>query len=123
TFFITTICAAFWGLSPLARGNPSGEFVQSAGNGPIPARAGEPLMLDHILSHSRAYPRSRGGTVMNRDGLNVLTGLSPLARGNRMNQPTALGLLGPIPARAGEPQAQSAQAAASGAYPRSRGGT
>ena len=51
------------GLSPLARGNPITETVDGAIQGPIPARAGEPLHDLVTLDAMRAYPRSRGGTM------------------------------------------------------------
>ena len=50
------------GLSPLARGNPPLVEPAVAGQGPIPARAGEPSASSSEVRSSRAYPRSRGGT-------------------------------------------------------------
>ena len=70
-----------------------------------------------------AYPRSRGGTgtivAVGRHG----GGLSPLARGNPIQQHRHIGVLGPIPARAGEPKSWRRMEPAPWAYPRSRGGT
>ena len=90
---------------------------------PIPARAGEPQLGGWRHLGRRAYPRSRGGTVIADWTVSCAAGLSPLARGNRRH-PEALALqLGPIPARAGEPPATCWRATACRAYPRSRGGT
>ncbi len=50
------------GLSPLARGNPPNTLGGFISAGPIPARAGEPLMPRARPLLPRAYPRSRGGT-------------------------------------------------------------
>ena len=51
------------GLSPLARGNHPSTGCQLRSAGPIPARAGEPCRLIAAMRVSRAYPRSRGGTL------------------------------------------------------------
>ena len=72
-----------WGLSPLARGNPNAIVKQRIAIGPIPARAGEPKAIAPRRRRVRAYPRSRGGTVVTLTPLKPSTGLSPLARGNR----------------------------------------
>ena len=50
-------------------------------------------------------------------------GLSPLARGNRLQVPGDRLPQGPIPARAGEPHRRAEEGEAVWAYPRSRGGT
>ncbi len=50
-------------------------------------------------------------------------GLSPLARGNRMAVADVEVVMGPIPARAGEPFMLTWFYWSYGAYPRSRGGT
>jgi len=95
--------ACITGLSPLARGNPWTQGFGGTHHGPIPARAGEPYHSKYILWSDWAYPRSRGGTGLWPDNLPKGQGLSPLARGN----PTALMMqkmmMGPIPARVGEP--------------------
>ena len=91
------------GLSPLARGNLLLFTTLRENSGPIPARAGEPLLAPRCLREARAYPRSRGGT--------------------RKNDCHAPHISGPIPARAGEPAAGGAAADPAWAYPRSRGGT
>ncbi len=50
------------GLSPHARGNQHVHWVVAAGQGPIPACAGEPWSTSWHSQKSRAYPRMRGGT-------------------------------------------------------------
>ena len=52
-----------WGLSPLARGNLHSPRVTRWQQGPIPARAGEPLKQLRKWAATWAYPRSRGGTA------------------------------------------------------------
>ena len=52
-----------------------------------------------------------------------ISGLSPLARGNRFRKTGLQMLPRPIPARAGEPSPLGSAALQPGAYPRSRGGT
>ena len=111
------------GLSPLARGNP-----QINGNtlhfvGPIPARAGQPQTPSSRRPESRAYPRSRGATNARGSVLRDMTGLSPLARDNRVRPEITDPRRGPIPARAGQPRSHRAHALHCGAYPRSRGAT
>ena len=71
----------------------------------------------------RAYPRSRGGTQNHGFRIRYRQGLSPLARGNRGLFKFNEVLLGPIPARAGEPGRPGLCTSARRAYPRSRGGT
>ncbi len=92
-----------WGLSPLARGNPSAMALYSASVGPIPARAGQPMQHQQESWLRRAYPRSRGATVPMSLAGGWPLGLSPLARGNRLVRDQIGLALGPIPARAGQP--------------------
>ena len=91
------------GLSPLARGNLSGQHLRAMRKGPIPARAGEPRRPSISQAPTRAYPRSRGGTMMCSMPAEAGGGLSPLARGNLNPGPHEHLGDGPIPARAGEP--------------------
>ena len=90
------------GLSPLARGNHVGLHVAQRDPGPIPARAGEPVVSGPLHSSFWAYPRSRGGTSLLFSEGHFPSGLSPLARGNRSS---------------------SLASSRATAYPRSRGGT
>ena len=111
------------GLSPLARGNLTQNTPRPASTGPIPARAGEPPSVFSTGAFFWAYPRSRGGTRLASLSKWFKMGLSPLARGNHSGLAHSSGLMGPIPARAGEPQDRQRILGAFWAYPRSRGGT
>ena len=111
------------GLSPLARGNPSGEAADQTAPGSIPACAGEPLQVSWCVLTERVYPRLRGGTRSDRELKVHQRGLSPLARGNRAYKPSNDVHWGSIPACAGEPPTQQEQRSVSRVYPRLRGGT
>ena len=111
------------GLSPLARGNRALNRRASGTCGPIPARAGQPRSISARAACTRAYPRSRGATFGERSRMERATGLSPLARGNRADQPGRPGGGGPIPARAGQPCHNHPFNNPVRAYPRSRGAT
>ena len=111
------------GLSPLARGNPAGFDVVGVDTGSIPARAGEPINHDDCEDMPPVYPRSRGGTVQTIGPRFHDDGLSPLARGNRLDGVSRLPRIGSIPARAGEPFPTCACSGIGSVYPRSRGGT
>ena len=71
----------------------------------------------------RAYPRSHGATAITFQGICRLTGLSPLARGNRAWPNTPGPRSGPIPARTGQPNEMIRAITAARAYPRSHGAT
>ena len=75
--------ADFNGLSPRTRGNPTGEEYGGGHKGPIPADAGEPLLMSQKRKFHRAYPRGRGGTFSRRAKSASFKGLSPRTRGNR----------------------------------------
>ena len=94
---------ALWGLSPLARGNPTDEIPHLMRPGPIPARAGQPENGDGKLLPLGAYPRSRGATKEYAGRIWYDEGLSPLARGNRIGAAHDSAARRPIPARAGQP--------------------
>ena len=111
------------GLSPLARGNQVADGVTKLFDGPIPARAGEPCSHRLRPLSCWAYPRSRGGTTDQGFMVTGGEGLSPLARGNQFVCIGTHGVVGPIPARAGEPTLRKPCKNAFWAYPRSRGGT
>ena len=111
------------GLSPRARGNRQGACKRIADWGPIPASAGEPPPKSSAARPLRAYPRERGGTVTFLRHPQRCAGLSPRARGNPPWWRPAAGLLGPIPASAGEPRGAASSCRPGGAYPRERGGT
>ena len=111
------------GLSPLTRGNRRHRPQQHPEPGPIPAHAGEPITKRNWRTSQRAYPRSRGGTIIGKISIDLILGLSPLTRGNQGCGIPAPSVRGPIPAHAGEPTPPRWTRATSWAYPRSRGGT
>ncbi len=74
-----------------------------ATNGPIPASAGEPLVVERGELAQGAYPRERGGTTTIDSLAAGDLGLSPRARGNREAHGGRVRVQGPIPASAGEP--------------------
>ncbi len=78
-------------------------FQNGLAQGPIPARAGEPVKPNMPPEQFRAYPRSRGGTCSLLPPAAAAMGLSPLARGNHLVAIEIWSRRGPIPARAGEP--------------------
>jgi len=120
---MTALSSMNWGLSPLARGNLAALANPDGGEGPIPARAGQPHLTTVCPSWSRAYPRSRGATFDEQKIIAVEGGLSPLARGNLAQPDARLDPGGPIPARAGQPSPRPTAPSWRGAYPRSRGAT
>ena len=91
------------GLSPLARGNRARIKRNPPGQGPIPARAGQPSVTAEDLRALGAYPRSRGATRNLPARGSKPEGLSPLARGNLGAAGHGHQVGGPIPARAGQP--------------------
>ena len=120
-------------------------FMQ-AGNrvhGPIPARAGKPSRPAMFSFVVWAYPRSCGETCQRFIRVAYTQGLSPLVRGNRVDEnqrqpargpiparagkpillPPSRLVTGPIPARAGKPVASDLNRSATRAYPRSCGET
>ena len=76
-----------------------------------------------MANNQRAYPRSRGATSTWCFSNGLLSGLSPLARGNRAEFLVQRARVGPIPARAGQPACRSGRGWCWRAYPRSRGAT
>ncbi len=91
--------------------------------GPIPACAGEPLWRCWRQRFGWAYPRMRGGTLIDDCTVSSRPGLSPHARGNHIPAIQRPPVPGPIPACAGEPVSASIHGLDLGAYPRMRGGT
>ena len=91
------------GLSPRVRGNPSCA---------APSR-----------SPPWAYPRACGATRRKRATTPWARGLSPRVRGNPFGDCAGCGVMGPIPARAGQPARGSGAPLGRGAYPRACGAT
>ena len=69
------------GLSPLARGTPSGLISLLRGIRFIPAGAGNTCVSKRSAGHRAVYPRWRGEHWSSNRIWNIQFGLSPLARG------------------------------------------
>ena len=111
------------GLSPLARGNPRAPRPYPRCGGSIPACAGEPQPEPATAAPFGVYPRLRGGTQLITGEAKRGGGLSPLARGNPLSMRQSCGVVGSIPACAGEPRSGCRQRFCARVYPRLRGGT
>ena len=98
------IARRYWGLSPLARGNPAPPARREQGRGPIPAGAGKPAPSVKKRRTAWAYPRWRGETRRPLGIAEFPKGLSPLARGNPGELIARSDESGPIPAGAGKPR-------------------
>ena len=110
-----------WAVKRLAR--RAALVIQDRFHGPIPARAGQPPPIGCNTCAPRAYPRSRGATCLIPRNSSIESGLSPLARGNRLCARVLTAVMGPIPARAGQPGVCEYRPRFGRAYPRSRGAT
>ena len=75
------------------------------------------------IATSGAYPRAGGGTPSRHARSRFMAGLSPRGRGNHREQEVDARVVGPIPARAGEPPGCGARRRCPRAYPRAGGGT
>ena len=111
------------GVSPRERGNRAVPPARLPRRGCIPARAGEPALLDRRFGVSRVYPRASGGTFSASTLPIPRRGVSPRERGNREAAAAHLPDLGCIPARAGEPRLCRGAYARNRVYPRASGGT
>ncbi len=69
------------GLSPHARGKRLSAKTADGFSGPIPACAGETAMRICALGPTGAYPRMRGGNLIDAPMCKRCSGLSPHARG------------------------------------------
>ena len=87
----------------------------------IPADAGNSPVPGHMCNTYPVYPRSRGELLLYRDYRRGIVGLSPLARGTRLRLANILMRIRFIPARAGNSQPDTNNAALRAVYPRSRG--
>ena len=111
------------GLSPRVRGNQVRMVLEALGVRSIPARAGEPRLMDLQAMNQRVYPRACGGTFQGRQVTQMRIGLSPRVRGNPPSIMTYSGSYGSIPARAGEPFPAGDGYPPTPVYPRACGGT
>ena len=115
------------GLSPRVRGSQVVLAVWQAGEGSIPAGAGEPAEPTHARLASRVYPRGCGGATSVSIASAGLKGLSPRVRGSLGALADEHAHSGSIPAGAGEPRAALAARSwaaswAARVYPRGCGG-
>ena len=92
------------GLSPRVRGNRRRRTKIAPDAGSIPACAGEPSQSRLPQEPSWVYPRVCGGTSRTSSRSASRYGLSPRVRGNLKQGFAAVGMLGSIPACAGEPR-------------------
>ena len=111
------------GLSPRVRGNQGAARGGGAGQGSIPASAGEPRSWSSARLPGRVYPRECGGTRAWPQPTAAPWGLSPRVRGNHRRHQRTRMLDGSIPASAGEPGSRRSPGEASTVYPRECGGT
>ena len=110
------------GLSPRVRGKPGDMYLPRDVWGSIPACAGETHNLLDKQFCDAVYPRVCGG---NRGLLRLrlrLPGLSPRVRGKPMSRQLTAGMLGSIPACAGETRRHARRHCQPKVYPRVCGG-
>ena len=108
---------------PACAGNHRRGRSNQAAPPSIPACAGEPHLSRRFGALSRVYPRVCGGTTAVIEELQENGGLSPRVRGNRPIPQRVDGMVGSIPACAGEPRFASLHLTPPQVYPRVCGGT
>ena len=111
------------GPSPRVRGNRLGLGARVVECGTIPAGAGEPVDLEHTRLAIGDHPRGCGGTAPSLPPSLIGPGPSPRVRGNRLEAFSREGLIGTIPAGAGEPPAHWSRRPSHRDHPRGCGGT
>ena len=111
------------GLSPRGRGNLLVHPGKPAGEGSIPAWAGEPRPGAAAAAPQAVYPRVGGGTPSVAVDLVTGYGLSPRGRGNHDVLYPSSGVRRSIPAWAGEPVDPLVEQEQREVYPRVGGGT
>ena len=111
------------GLSPRVRGKLLLVYDDGAGNGSIPACAGEALGFPVRLRLPQVYPRVCGGSPHRGVGQAVKAGLSPRVRGKRLFPVIDAQQQGSIPACAGEAKQTVLCRRHGGVYPRVCGGS
>ena len=117
-----TLYPCLSGLSPRTRGKHCTNRADVITSGPIPANAGETLLDGFSSWIIRAYPRERGGNILQRSLLRCVWGLSPRTRGKPGQWLPPRRCTGPIPANAGETVIDFVMIFSWWAYPRERGG-
>ena len=113
--------SASFGSSPLARGLPLVDDVDTGLAGIIPARAGFTPSARLRGDHRRDHPRSRGVYRSTSSPRLVSVGSSPLARGLLIGLPDPEPSTGIIPARAGFTPPGESNPRCDQDHPRSRG--
>ena len=111
------------GLSPHARGNRCRSRSSGAEAGTIPACTGKPDESGVGGEQDGDYPRMHGETCGAPPPESSEKGLSPHARGNRLDLALVIGGQGTIPACTGKPTARRSPAFAWKDYPRMHGET
>ncbi len=114
---------AWLGLSPRVRGNQLLGQGYSAGEGSIPACAGEPLPHLRPIPRPWVHPRVCGGTANLLGVWSAAAGPSPRVRGNPLSSSESEGSPRSIPACAGEPGHLVTAQRSSQVHPRVCGGT
>ena len=105
----------------LVKTRPGSRHTSAHGSGLIPARGETTCRRGRCASAARAHPRSRGDDVIRCAPIAADRGSSPLAGRRRVEDWSAVGCVGPIPAR-GETTRSSCRSPRAGpAHPRSRG--
>ena len=89
------------GLSPLARGTLQHFAASYSGGRFIPAGAGNSIPRTRLRTPVAVYPRWRGELRYSVRRVRILNGLSPLARGTRLNTTANGTVFRFIPAGAG----------------------
>ena len=123
TFVGEPVKRAVAGLSPRVRGNLHGLHQRLAGDGSIPACAGEPTGRRSRSRRTAVYPRVCGGTPTAVSKATCSVGLSPRVRGNPEGVAEATRGMRSIPACAGEPLRNWLGVGEIEVYPRVCGGT
>ena len=109
------------GLSPPTRGSQAELTAAGLWDRSIPAHAGKPINVVHIVRTQRVYPRPRGEAISIRHLSSPLEGLSPPTRGSHRYQDHGHAAHGSIPAHAGKPVTNVGRVRSVRVYPRPRG--
>ena len=106
------------GLSPRMQGSRIPTIALCAGNGPIPAHAGQPVRRRRPSAEFRAYPRACRAASRSPVDPAFWEGLSPRMQGSLSQGRTSRHCTGPIPAHAGQPHGPRPATVTTRAYPR-----
>ena len=120
-FSLPTIHSSRLGSSPRGRGKQTGNTLEGAVYGLIPARAGKTALESLLNCTARAHPRAGGENRWAREIGAPMGGSSPRGRGKLYARVCARELVGLIPARAGKTLPRRALTAPPRAHPRAGG--